>query len=200
MECTFQVGDRVVLVKEPGRTLAIGGNPGLVKGGIYTVSWVGIMIGGEVGLRFQEIPPVRHVLDGLLGSWNASYFRPVKPLSFWLGEKQHLDEPLHAHHIGASMSASISRAAVTCQGAPPRMLGVGGETWRNASCLSAPLAAARGHPMVIRGGAQKFLIERAVVHAEDAAIEQRELSFGPSAQVFGDRLRAAMRCQTWPTS
>ena len=55
-------------------------------------------------------------------------------------------QALHAHHAGASMSASISRAAATCQGAPPRMLGMGGETWRNASCLSAPLAAARGRP------------------------------------------------------
>ena len=66
----------------------------------------------------------------------------ARPLPDQLGRAQ----ALHAHHIGALASASISRAAATCQGAPPRMLGVGGETWRNASCLSAPLAAARGRP------------------------------------------------------
>lgn len=93
MECTFQVGDRVVCVDvsaRPGYTL-----DGLVEGEIYTISGIRPWISpgsplcrpGEsiIGVDLAEI-----VRSDPYMPYNSRRFRPVKPLSFWLGEKQEI--------------------------------------------------------------------------------------------------------------
>lgn len=142
MECTFQVGDRVVCKQRPpicphciDRRLE--------DGVVYTVKAVHVFPSGVIcphGRQYPASPTIR-VKELASRAPNdfghyAWHFRPVKPLSFWLGEKQELrtwheiHEGLpvrHAHHIGALASASISECASTaagpCQGV--RSLGAG---------------------------------------------------------------------------
>lgn len=102
MECTFQVGDGVVCVATDIAHMTrncAGGNPGFQTGGIYTVKEVRVPAKPVLGrpcLLFNEIPDRRHKGTGGLIVWDHVPFRPVKPLSFWVGEKvaKKLTEPV----------------------------------------------------------------------------------------------------------
>lgn len=101
MECTFQVGDRVVCVDANDTNNQ--GEPELVEGHIYTVRFVGPAVhrrgywfdpdrgpyaNAKTEIRVHEV--ARRLGDD---GFAAARFRPVKPLSFWIGEKQTLKVP-----------------------------------------------------------------------------------------------------------
>lgn len=96
MQCTFQVGDRVVCVDAYATN--VWGDTELVEGAVYTIREVTCDRGEPAGLnkysssagtwvRLKEINPRKHHNNCDL-PFAAARFRPVKPLSFWIGEKQ----------------------------------------------------------------------------------------------------------------
>ena len=96
MDCTFQVGDRVVCVDARHSNRA--GVPEIFEGTIYTIAEVNIGVvgfyAGHIGpmpvVRLREVAR-RHPTSGPsadYGFFAAGRFRPVKPLSFWVGEQQ----------------------------------------------------------------------------------------------------------------
>jgi len=100
MECTFQVGDRVVCVDATDTNNL--GLPELNEGHIYEVRAVeaakaietedfsssdGAYSDTRAVVKVAEVNPRCRFHDE---GFAAARFRPVKPLSFWLGEKQEL--------------------------------------------------------------------------------------------------------------
>lgn len=98
MKHTFQVGDRVVCV-DAHETARFGGvwHQELQEGAVYTVAWVGVDRGQfdspygreAVCVRLNEVKRAKYLHREV--GFAAARFRPVRPLSFWLGEKQALE-------------------------------------------------------------------------------------------------------------
>ena len=93
MKYQFQAGDRVVCID--GKNTNLIGTRELSDGTIYTIrevlpwDWFPVNCAG-IGVRLVEIPDR---FDGFLKERNdipfgAFRFRPIKPLSFWVGEHQ----------------------------------------------------------------------------------------------------------------
>jgi hypothetical protein len=100
MKCTFQVGDRVVCV-DAARSNRLDIQE-LEEGQVYTIAWIGPTPADMVGLsekdigvcvRLAEIPKraCMGFLDNPTDPFGAFRFRPVKPMSFWIGEKRELE-------------------------------------------------------------------------------------------------------------
>ena len=98
MKCTFQVGDRVVCV-DAEATASKTGERELFEGTVYTVRSVyidnapsdGPYAGHSTCIRVSEINPrLDYNGEPTDRGFAAARFRPVKPLSFWLGEKQEI--------------------------------------------------------------------------------------------------------------
>lgn len=92
MDCTFQVGDRVVCVDAQQPPDWHGHNP-LTEFELYTIAHISVSSGtglsgphqeGGVCLHLKEIPGWR---------FRTPRFRPVKTMEFWIGEKQSLKVP-----------------------------------------------------------------------------------------------------------
>lgn len=95
MECKFQVGDKVVCVEEDLSNMTrncVTGNPGFVTGGIYTITEIQCQDSWPMpAILLKEIHQRLLHVDGGRIMWSVRHFRPVKPMSFWLGEKQDID-------------------------------------------------------------------------------------------------------------
>lgn len=91
MKCTFQVGDRVVCVD--GRIPTNVRGPVVVEGHVYTVSQIIVGLPPTRGSHYRDAWPaiaLQEVPRPGGDAWDARRFRPVKPLSFWLGETQEI--------------------------------------------------------------------------------------------------------------
>ena len=98
MECPFQVGDRVVCVRTVKQSAFATQLKwtGFTVGNVYTIRTITPFSGGRcsdgnvypptICLKFQG--KADRLGGGPDYGYCHSFFRPIKPLSFWIGEKQ----------------------------------------------------------------------------------------------------------------